>query len=103
MGDNKKTYAQLITDEMGKTIKESIGEIEKCQAMTDYVIKHALDFLADEHLESKFKEAYVTYHPLGVILGIMPWNFPFWLPFKVLMPALVLGNPILLKHAHSVP
>src|SRR5438105_5472417 len=88
---------------MGKKIKESTGEIEKCMAMCEYLIKNALDFLKDEQLESKFKESYVTYQPLGTIMGIMPWNFPFWLIFKVLVPALVLGNPILLKHAHTVP
>jgi len=95
--------ATLITEEMGKLITESRGEIEKCAWVCDYYADHAADFLRDEFIETDAGRSLVAYQPLGTVLAVMPWNFPFWQVFRFLAPALAAGNTALLKHASNVP
>jgi succinate-semialdehyde dehydrogenase / glutarate-semialdehyde dehydrogenase len=107
MGDHlreeKRKYAELITREMGKPIREALAEIEKCVWACDYYGSHAALFLAAEEVETEAKRSYITFEPLGVVLAIMPWNFPFWQVFRFGIPAIIAGNCVLLKHAPSVP
>jgi succinate-semialdehyde dehydrogenase / glutarate-semialdehyde dehydrogenase len=101
--NRRDELARLITSEMGKVITESYAEIDKCVFACEYYAKHAPAFLADEEIKSDASRSYVTYQPLGTVLGIMPWNFPFWQAFRFAVPALLTGNTILLKHASNVP
>jgi len=96
-------YATLITLEMGKPLREARGEVEKCAGTCDYYAQHAEDFLRSEAVESDAGKSYVAHYPLGVVLAIMPWNFPFWQVFRAAAPALMAGNAVLLKHAPSTP
>jgi succinate-semialdehyde dehydrogenase/glutarate-semialdehyde dehydrogenase len=96
-------YAVLITQEMGKPISEARAEIEKCAALCDYYAQHAENFLRAEPVESDAGKSYVAYYPLGTLLAIMPWNFPFWQVFRAAVPALMAGNALVLKHAPNVP
>ena len=96
-------YATLITQEMGKPLREARAEIEKCAGVCDYYAQHAGDFLRAEMVESDTGKSYVAHYPLGVVLAIMPWNFPFWQAFRAAAPALMAGNALLLKHAPNVP
>ncbi|MYE07581.1 MAG: aldehyde dehydrogenase family protein, partial [Oligoflexia bacterium] len=99
----KKNLATLITKEMGKPITQSVAEIEKCQILCEFVSKQAPCFLADQkNLSSASSKSYVIYKPLGVILGIMPWNFPFWQVFRFALPTLLGGNAVLIKQAPNV-
>ncbi len=100
---NRKQFATLITREMGKVINESYAEIDKCIFCCEYYAENASKFLADELVPTDAAKSYVTYQPLGTVLGIMPWNFPFWQAFRFAVPALVTGNTVLLKHASNVP
>jgi succinate-semialdehyde dehydrogenase/glutarate-semialdehyde dehydrogenase len=100
---NKDRYAQLMTDEMGKLKREAVAEVEKCAMTCDYYAKHAADFLADEPLSVENGEAYLTYEPIGAVLAVMPWNFPFWQAIRFAAPNLMAGNVGLLKHAPNVP
>lgn len=100
---NKEKYAHLMAVEMGKPLKAGIGEIEKCADVCDYYSTNAERFLADELVETEATKSYVSYEPLGVILAVMPWNFPFWQVFRFLAPGLMAGNCAVLKHASNVP
>ncbi|EYD76538.1 Succinate-semialdehyde dehydrogenase [NAD], Succinate-semialdehyde dehydrogenase (NADP+) [Rubellimicrobium mesophilum DSM 19309] len=99
----KARYAALITAEMGKPIVEAEAEIEKCAGTCDFYAEAAPRFLADEVVESNATESAVVFDPLGVVLAIMPWNYPFWQFFRFAAPALAAGNGAILKHANNVP
>lgn len=100
---NAEIYAEIITKEMGKPIRQSRGEIEKCAWLCDYYAESAAEFLKDEVVDTGTEKSYVTFEPLGVILGIMPWNFPFWQVFRFAVPAMCAGNVCVIKHASNVP
>jgi succinate-semialdehyde dehydrogenase / glutarate-semialdehyde dehydrogenase len=99
---NKEQYARTISLEMGKMIHESRGEIEKCAAVCDYFAENAEQFLKDEVITTDASKSFVAYQPLGPVLAIMPWNFPFWQVFRFAVPSLMAGNVGLLKHAANV-
>ena len=100
---NKSRFAGYMTTEMGKPIGESEGEVEKCAWNCDYYAENAERFLGDEARHSNATESYIQYTPLGVLLAVMPWNFPFWQVFRFAAPALMAGNTAILKHASNVP
>jgi len=96
-------YARLITQEMGKPLREARAEVEKCTTVCDYYAQHGEEFMRAEPVKSEAGKSYIAYHPLGVVLAVMPWNFPFWQAFRAAAPALMAGNALLLKHAPNVP
>lgn len=100
--DDKLDYAKQMTLEMGKPIKQSIVEIEKCTSLCDFYATNAEDFLADILIETDAHESFISYDPLGCILGIMPWNYPFWQVMRFAIPTLTAGNTVVLKHATNV-
>jgi acyl-CoA reductase-like NAD-dependent aldehyde dehydrogenase len=100
---NKLKYASLMTAEMGKPIAESEFEVEKCAWNCEFYADKAEQFLGTEPRASFATESYIQYMPLGVILAIMPWNYPFWQVFRFAVPALMAGNTAILKHASNVP
>jgi succinate-semialdehyde dehydrogenase/glutarate-semialdehyde dehydrogenase len=100
--DFQTQASELMALEMGKPVKFGHLEIEKCISLCQYYLKQADDFLAPKHIKTEFHESYVTYQPIGVILSVMPWNFPFWQVFRSIVPNLILGNTIVLKHASNV-
>jgi len=100
---NKKIYSESITLEMGKPIREAIAEIEKCAKVCTYYAEKATKFLEDIPLETPHGKGYIHFNPLGVVLAVMPWNFPFWQVFRFAAPAIMAGNTCLLKHASNVP
>ena len=95
--------ARTITLEMGKPIKASVAEVQKCAMVSRHYAEHAERYLAEEHIATTARTSYVRFDPLGVILAVMPWNFPFWQVFRFAAPALMAGNAGLLKHASNVP
>lgn len=99
----KDRYARLITLEMGKPIVEAEAEVLKCAWNCEYFADNAARFLAPEEVETNASRSYVQFMPLGPVLAIMPWNFPFWQVFRAAAPALMAGNTMLLKHASNVP
>jgi succinate-semialdehyde dehydrogenase/glutarate-semialdehyde dehydrogenase len=101
--EEKKDLAALMTREMGKLYRAAIAEAEKCALVCRYYAERAADFLATEEIESTARHSAVRYEPLGAVLAIMPWNFPFWQAVRCAAPALMAGNVVLLKHAPSVP
>ncbi len=99
----KADFARLMTLEMGKTYKSAIAEAEKCAWVCRYYAEHAAQFLSDVKVETDASQSFIKYQPLGAILAVMPWNFPFWQVFRFAAPALMAGNVALLKHASNVP
>jgi succinate-semialdehyde dehydrogenase / glutarate-semialdehyde dehydrogenase len=99
----KDEFARLMTEEMGKTLDDGRAEVEKCAFQCDWFADHAQDYLAEEPVDVGEGEVFVTFNPLGVVLAVMPWNFPFWQVFRFAAPALMAGNGALLKHASNVP
>jgi succinate-semialdehyde dehydrogenase/glutarate-semialdehyde dehydrogenase len=95
--------ARLMTDEMGKTLDDGRSEVEKCAFNCDWFADHAEEYLADQPADIGGGEAFVAFNPIGVVLAIMPWNFPFWQVFRAAPPALMAGNGMILKHASNVP
>lgn len=100
---NKQKFAALMTLEMGKPITGAVQEIEKCALVCRYYAENAADHLADEFVETNATRSFVRFQPLGPVLAVMPWNFPFWQVFRFAAPALMAGNVGLLKHASNVP
>lgn len=102
MRSNSEEYSVLMTMEMGKPILQSRAEIEKCAWVCDYYAENASKFLSDELIKTEAAKSFVTYQPLGVVLAVMPWNFPFWQVFRFAAPNLMAGNAGILKHASNV-
>jgi len=99
----KKELAVLMAQEMGKPINQGVAEIEKCAAVCEYYAANAEKYLSDQLIETDASKSFVSFQPIGVVLAIMPWNFPFWQVFRFLAPALAAGNCGVLKHASNVP
>ncbi|HTP28589.1 MAG TPA: NAD-dependent succinate-semialdehyde dehydrogenase [Anaeromyxobacteraceae bacterium] len=100
---DKGRLGRLMSLEMGKTITSAMAEAEKCARACRFYAQHAEAFLADEEVQTDAPRSFVRYRPLGPVLGVMPWNFPFWQVFRFAAPALMAGNVCLLKHASNVP
>lgn len=103
MREQKSELAKLMTLDMGKLIKQSEGEIETCAKIAEYYADHAKEFLAPVSYETELGEAWVEHHPLGIIMAVEPWNFPFYQLMRVFAPNCAIGNPVLAKHAGIVP
>ena len=99
----KDEFARLMTEEMGKTVDEGRAEIVKCAFHCDWFADHAEEYLRHQPADIGGGEAFITFNPIGIVLAIMPWNFPFWQVFRAAAPALMAGNGMLLKHASNVP
>lgn len=99
----QQALAELMALEMGKPLKEGAGEIEKCALACEYYAKNGAAFLKDELIKTDARKSFVTFQPVGIVLAVMPWNFPYWQCFRFIAPALMAGNVGLLKHASNVP
>jgi acyl-CoA reductase-like NAD-dependent aldehyde dehydrogenase len=99
----KADYAKLMTLEMGKPITQSESEIEKCAWTAELYAENAMNWLAEEHVQTDAKSSYVEFDPLGVILSVMPWNYPFWQVLRFAIPTVVAGNTTILRHSSSCP
>ena len=96
---NQERYANLMAEEMGKPIRDGRAEVEKCAWVCEHYAKQAETYLASRTMQTDMKKTMVCYQPLGVVLGIMPWNFPFWQVFRFAAPTIMAGNVVILKHA----
>ena len=101
--EGKAEYARVMTDEMGKTLASAEAEVEKCALCCDHYAQHAEEYLSPEPAATDASKSYVRFDPLGPVLAVMPWNFPFWQVLRFAAPALMAGNVGLLKHASNVP
>lgn len=99
---NKHAYAKIMCNEMGKPIVQAIAEVEKCAWVCQYYAENGEQFLENKEIKTDATFSYVSYEPIGIILAVMPWNYPFWQFFRVLAPNIMLGNVVLLKHASNV-
>jgi succinate-semialdehyde dehydrogenase/glutarate-semialdehyde dehydrogenase len=99
---NRDELAALMADEMGKPVAQGLGEVDKCAWVCRHYAENAGSILTDIHIEADRSKSYVAYRPLGVVLAVMPWNFPLWQVYRFLAPALMAGNGGLLKHASNV-
>lgn len=99
----KETFGRMMTTEMGKTFQSAVEEAAKCAWVSRHYAERAEEFLADEVVQTEASRSYVHYQPLGVILAVMPWNYPFWQVIRASTPALMAGNTMVLKHASNVP
>lgn len=98
----KDELAELMALEMGKPLKQGVAEIQKCASVCEYYAENGEDFLADQHIDTEASKSYVSFRPIGVVLAVMPWNFPFWQVFRFIAPALMAGNCGVLKHSSGV-
>lgn len=101
--NNKQEYAKIMTLEMGKPIMQAIQEVEKCAWTAEVFADSAAQWLEEEHQKLGGKDHLVTFDPLGCILGVMPWNFPFWQVYRYAIPAMMAGNVCLLRHSNVCP
>jgi succinate-semialdehyde dehydrogenase/glutarate-semialdehyde dehydrogenase len=101
--ENKRRYAEILTLEMGKPILQAYSEVEKCAWICDYYAENAEKMLSKEIIKTDASESFVQFDPLGVVLAVMPWNFPYWQVFRFAAPALMAGNAGVLKHSSNVP
>jgi succinate-semialdehyde dehydrogenase/glutarate-semialdehyde dehydrogenase len=101
--ERAREFGELMTMEMGKPISGGVAEAEKCAWVCEYYADNAESFLADQEVESDAGRSFITFRPIGVVLAVMPWNFPFWQVFRFVAPNLMAGNAGLLKHASNVP
>jgi len=101
--DHASQYARLMAQEMGKPIRDGVGEIQKCAAACDFYADNAERFLAPEPVKTEAQKSYVVFQPLGVVLAVMPWNFPFWQVFRFAAPGLMAGNGAVMKLSSNVP
>lgn len=99
----QESFARIMTLEMGKPYQSAIAEVKKCALVCRFYAERAEEFLSSEVIASDASKSYITYQPLGIILAVMPWNFPFWQVFRFAAPALMAGNVGILKHASNVP
>ena len=100
--EKKGELGTLMTEEMGKPFKQSIAEVEKCAWVCEYYADNAEKFLANKDIATEASNSFVSYQPIGIVLAVMPWNFPFWQVFRFAAPALMAGNAGILKHASNV-
>jgi succinate-semialdehyde dehydrogenase/glutarate-semialdehyde dehydrogenase len=100
---NAAEYARLMAEEMGKPVRDGVAEVQKCAVGCDYYAENAERFLAPEITKTEARKSFVVFRPLGVVLAVMPWNFPFWQVFRFAAPGLMAGNAAVLKHASNVP
>lgn len=99
----KEALAKLMALEMGKPLRDGAGEIEKCARVCEYYAKNGAALLKDELVKTDAKKSFITLQPIGIVLAVMPWNFPYWQSFRFIAPGLMAGNVGLLKHASNVP
>jgi succinyl-CoA reductase len=99
LNNNKEQYAKIITEEMGKPLTQSYAEIDKCVWLCEYYSEYAESFLRDQIIPTEFRKSFVSFEPLGIVVGIMPWNFPFWQVMRYVVPTLIADNVAILKHS----